>query len=58
MDLLLAKGVLFYHAQLPTGAKDLILKAFEQGVLKMLTCTTSLSTGINTPANLVVLSSL
>ncbi|KAK4043634.1 P-loop containing nucleoside triphosphate hydrolase protein [Parachaetomium inaequale] len=48
-------GVSFHHAGLTTEERELVAKAYDQGVLKVCVATCSLAAGINLPARRVIL---
>lgn len=52
---LASNGVCFHHAGLSTLTRSFVEEAFKKGLIKVLVCTTTLSTGINFPAHLVIL---
>lgn len=47
-------GVSIHHARLPKGVKSRVISAFREGTLRCLCCTTTLSVGVNLPADVVV----
>lgn len=51
-------GVSFHHAGLSMTTRSLVEEAFKKGLIKVLVCTTTLSTGINFPAHIVILRDL
>jgi len=51
-------GISFHHAGLSTVTRSFVEEAFKKGLIKVLVCTTTLSTGINFPAHLVILRDL
>ncbi|MCD6164963.1 MAG: DEAD/DEAH box helicase [Candidatus Odinarchaeota archaeon] len=51
-------GTGFHHAGLSTLTRSFVEEAFKKGLIKVLVCTTTLSTGINFPAHLVILRDL
>ncbi len=48
-------GVAFHHAGLDTTSRRIIEALYQNQLLKVICCTTTLGSGINTPARLVVL---
>ena len=55
---LLRKGIAYHHAGLESGLKDLIEEYTEQGVVKCVFCTTTLSYGFDSPVQSVVIADL
>jgi helicase len=47
-------GVAFHHAGLRTEDRQVIEEGFRAGIIKVVACTTTLGTGINTPARMVI----
>jgi replicative superfamily II helicase len=54
----LKKGIAFHHADLPDEVRQIIEKAFSEGRIKILCCTTTLAQGVNLPANNVIVHSV
>lgn len=52
---LVRSGVAFHHAGLDSGDRQAIQQAFEQGILSVICCTSTLAVGINLPCHTVVL---
>jgi replicative superfamily II helicase/DNA polymerase I-like protein with 3'-5' exonuclease and polymerase domains len=50
-------GIGFHHADLLTEHKDMIEDAFRAGVIRVLVCTSTLSSGVNLPAKRVIVRS-
>lgn len=48
-------GVGFHHAGLTTEERDIVARAYDEGILKVIVATCSLSAGINLPARRVIL---
>jgi helicase len=49
------KGIAFHHADLLYEEKNLVERAFEEGSVRVIVSTSTLSTGINTPAKTVII---
>ncbi len=54
----LEKGIAFHHADLPDEVRQIIEKAFSEGRIRILCCTTTLAQGVNLPANNVIVHSV
>ena len=52
---LAASGIAFHHAGLATPDRKLVEKAFLQGELMVIATTSTLSTGVNLPAHVVII---
>lgn len=52
------KGMAYHHAGLTTRERELITAAFNQRSLRVICCTTTLESGINTPTEVVVVKDL
>ena len=50
-----AAGVAFHHGGLTMDTRSLLEDAYRQGTLRVLVATTTLSSGVNLPANLVII---
>ncbi|MHA1310605.1 MAG: DEAD/DEAH box helicase [Candidatus Helarchaeota archaeon] len=48
-------GVGYHHAGLDHNSRILVEKLFNNSLIKVICCTTTLSSGINTPANIVII---
>jgi replicative superfamily II helicase len=48
-------GVAFHHAGLTSEDRNIVEKGFGEGTIKAVVCTTTLGTGINTPARTVII---
>jgi hypothetical protein len=48
-------GVAFHHAGLKIEDRQVVEEGFTSGIIKVVTCTTTLGTGINTPARIVII---
>lgn len=55
---LLNKGIAYHHAGMEDGLKDLIEAYTEQGILKCVFCTTTLSYGFDSPVQSVIVADL
>lgn len=55
---LLRNGIAYHHAQMEDGLKDLIEEYTEQGVIKCVFCTTTLSYGFDSPVQSVIVADL
>ncbi|MHA1594354.1 MAG: DEAD/DEAH box helicase [Candidatus Baldrarchaeia archaeon] len=55
LAMILRLGAAFHHAGLPHRDRSLVEKLFRDKVLKLLSCTTTLSAGVNLPARYVIL---
>jgi helicase len=53
-----SKGVGFHHAGLGAFARDIVEKSFKSGIIRLLTATPTLASGVNLPARRVILSSI
>ncbi|KAJ9212476.1 hypothetical protein DTO166G4_5968 [Paecilomyces variotii] len=49
------KGVAFHHAGLTTEERELVARAYDQGILRVLVATCSLAAGVNLPARRVIM---
>lgn len=47
-------GVAFHHAGLRIEDREIIEQGFKAGIIRVVACTTTLGTGINTPARMVI----
>lgn len=52
------KGIAFHHADLPDEVKQIIEKAFSDGKLRIICCTTTLAQGVNLPAINIIIHSI
>lgn len=55
---LLKNGIAYHHAQMEDGLKNLIEEYTEQGVIKCVFCTTTLSYGFDSPVQSVIIADL
>jgi helicase len=55
---LVSKGVGFHHAGLGAVTRNLVETSFKRGVIKLLTATPTLASGVNLPARRVILASV
>lgn len=55
---LMENGIAYHHAQMETGLKDLIERYTEEGVIKCVFCTTTLSYGFDSPVQSVIVADL
>ncbi|GAD92522.1 DNA-directed DNA polymerase theta, putative [Paecilomyces variotii No. 5] len=51
----IVKGVAFHHAGLTTEERELVARAYDQGILRVLVATCSLAAGVNLPARRVIM---
>ncbi|MHA1731222.1 MAG: DEAD/DEAH box helicase, partial [Promethearchaeota archaeon] len=55
LESVFSSGVGFHHAGLTNQEREIVEELFRRQVLKVLCCTTTLESGINTPADVVVI---
>lgn len=55
---LMENGIAYHHSQMESGLKDLIEKYTEEGVIKCVFCTTTLSYGFDSPVQSVIVADL
>jgi len=48
-----AAGISMHHARLPRSILDRVVQAFREGTIRCICCTTTLSVGVNLPADVV-----
>lgn len=55
LNTVLRKGVAFHHAALPVDVLEELEDALREGILRFMTCTSTLTEGVNLPVRTVVL---